>query len=148
MSTNNSNDIEFEVEGIKESSETTVYVPLENDSGLKKIVRKFFRLPTGDLDEVTVQINDQQYDVIDILSQGLGIHLTDPEVFSVGEELHSIELTVQEKTLSLQGRVVHISPYDQGNYRCGIEFINQNKKDENTIGKYIQEYRSKLFSKK
>ena len=74
MNSKNSDGIEFEVEDIEESLNKTVYVPLDNNLKLKEIVRKYFRLPVSNPDEVKVKINDQQYDIIDILSEGIGIH--------------------------------------------------------------------------
>ncbi len=148
MNSKNSDSIEIEVEDIEESLNKTVYVPLENNLELKGIVRKYFRLPVSNQDEVKVQINDQQYDIVDILSWGIGIHLPRPEIFSVGEELDSIKLTVQRRIFRLHGGVVHISPYEYGNYRCGIKFIDQDEESERIISEYIKINRTKLFSRK
>lgn len=148
MNSKNSDSIEFEVEDIEESLNKTVCVPLESDLELKGIVREYFRLPVSNQDEVKVQINDQQYDVVDILSWGIGIYLSRPEIFSIGEELDSIKLTVQGRIFKLHGWVVHISPYEYGNYRCGIKFIDQDKESERIISEYIKSNRTKLFSRK
>jgi len=148
MNSKNSDSIEFEVEDIEESLNKTVYVPLENNLELKGIVRKYFRLPVSNQNEVKVQINDQQYDIVDILSWGIGIHLPRPEIFSVGEELDSIKLTVQGRIFRLHGGVVHISPYEYGNYHCGIKFIDQDEESERIISEYIKTNRTKLFSRK
>lgn len=146
MNSKNSDSIEFEVEDIKESLNNTVYVPLENNFELKGIVRKCFRLPVSNQDEVKVQINDQQYDIIDILSYGIGIHLSRPGIFSVGEELDSIKLTVQGRIFKLHGWVVYISHHEYGNYRCGIKFVDQDEENERIISEYIKINRTKLFS--
>jgi len=146
MNSKNSDSIEFKGEDIEESLNKTVYVPLENNLELKKIVRKYFRLPVSNPDEVKVQINDQQFDIIDILRWGIGIHLPRPEIFSVGEELDSIMLTVQGRTFNLHGMVVHVSTYEYGNYRCGIKFIDQDEESERIISEYIKINRTKLFS--
>ena len=148
MNSKNSDSIEFKVEDIEESLNKTVYVPLENNLELKGIVRKYFRLPVSNPDELKVQINDQQYNIIDILSWGIGIHLPRPEIFSVGEELDSIKLTVQGRIFKLHGGVVHISPYEYGNYRCGIKFIDQDEESERIISEYIKINRTKLLSRK
>jgi hypothetical protein len=146
MNSKNSDGIEFEVEDIEESLNKTVYVPLDNNLKLKEIVRKYFRLPASNPDKLKVKINDQQYDIIDILSEGIGIHLPRPGIFSVGKELNSIKLTVQGRIFKLHGEIIHISPYEHGNYRCGIKFINQDKESERIISEYIEINRAKLFS--
>jgi hypothetical protein len=146
MNRKKSDSIEFEVDDIEEPLNKTVYVSLENNLELKGIVRKYYRLPVSNPDEVKVQINDQQYDIIDILSRGIGIHLPQLGIFSVGDELDSINLTVQGRIFKLHGEVIHISPYEQGNYRCGIKFINQDEESERIIGEYIKINRTKLFS--
>ena len=146
MNSKNSDGIEFEVEDIEESLNKTVYVPLDNNLELKEIVRKCFRLPATNPDEVKVKINDQQYDIIDILSEGIGIHLPRPGIFSVGKELNSIKLTVQGRIFKLHGEVLYIFPYEHGNYRCGIKFIDQDRESERIISEYIKINRAKLFS--
>ena len=146
MNSKNNDSIEFKIEDIEDSLNKTVYVLIENE--LKEIVRKYFRLPASNLDEIKIQINDQQYDIIDILSDGIGIHLPLPRIFSVGEVLNSIKLTVQEEIFKLYGKVVHISSYEHGNYHCGIKFINQHEESERSISEYIRINRVKMFSRK
>ena len=146
MNSKNSDGIEFEVENIKESLNKTVYVPLNNNFELKEIVRKSFRLPVSNPGEVKLQINDQQYDIIDITSDGIGILLSRPGVFSTGEELNSIKLTVQEKIFNLFGELIYISPYEDGNYRYGIKFIDQKEEMKRIINEYIKSNCTKLFS--
>ena len=148
MNSKNNDSIEFKIEDIEDSLNKTVYVPIENNLELKGIVRKYFRLPTSNPDEIKIQINDQQYDIIDILSDGIGIYLPLPGIFSVGEILNSIKLTVQEKIVKLYGKVVHISSYEHGNYRCGIKFIDQYEESERSISEYIRINRVKMFSRK
>ena len=146
MNSKNSDGIEFEVEDIEKSLNKTVYVPLDNNLESKEIVRKYFRLPVSNPDELKMQINDQQYDIIDILSEGIGIHLPRPGIFSIGEELNSIKLTVQGRIFKSHGKVLHISPYEYGNYRCGIKFIDQDEESKRIITEYIKINRTKLFS--
>ena len=146
MNSKNSDGIEFEVEDIEESLNKTVYVPLDNNLELKEIVRKYFRLPASNPDEVKVKINDQQYDIIDIASEGIGIHLPRPGIFSAGKELNSLKLTVQRRIFKLYGEVVHISSCEHGNYLCGIKFIDQDEESERIISEYIKINRAKLFS--
>ncbi len=146
MNSKNSDGIEFEIDDIEEFLNKTVYVPLDNNLESKKIVRKYFRLPVSSTDEVKAKINDQQYDIIDISSEGIGIHLPRPGIFSVCEELSSLKLTVQGKIFKLHVEVVHISPCEHGNYLCGIKFIDQDEESERIISEYIKINRAKLFS--
>lgn len=148
MNSKNNDSIEFKIEDIEDSLNKTGYVPIENNLELKGIVRKYFRLPASNLDEIKVQINDQQYDIIDIFSDGIGIYLPLPGIFSVCEVLNSIKLTVQEEIFKLYGKVVHISSYEHGNYHCGIKFIDQDEESERSISEYIRINRIKMFSRK
>lgn len=146
MNSKNSDGIEFEVEDIGESLNKTVYVPLDNNLELKEIVRKYFRLPASNPNEVKMQINDHQYDIIDIASEGIGIHLPLPGIFSASKGLNSLKLTVQGRIFKLHGEVVHISSYEHGNYLCGIKFIDQDEESKHIISEYIKINRAKLFS--
>ncbi len=148
MNSKNNNSIEFKIENIEDSLNKTVCVLIENNLKLKGIVRKYFRLPASNPDEIKVRINDQQYDIIDILSDGIGIYLPLPGIFSVGEVLNSIKFTVREEIFKLYGEVVHISSYEHGNYRCGIKFIDQEEESERSISEYIRINRVKMFSRK
>ena len=146
MNSKNSDGIEFEVENIEGSLNKTVYVPLNNNFELKEIVRKYFRLPVSNPDEVILQINDKKYDIVDITSDGIGILLSRPGVFFTGEELNSIKLTIQEKIFNLLGELIYISPYEDGNYRYGIKFIDQDEESKHIINEYIKINCTKLFS--
>ena len=148
MNSKNRDTIEFEVYNIEDSLNKTIYVPIENDLELKRIVRKHFRLPVSNPNEVKVQINDQQYDIIDILSDGIGIHLPRREIFYVDEALNPIRLTVKREVLKLCGKIVYISSYKHGNYRCGIKFVDQDEESKRLISEYVRINRAKLFSKK
>lgn len=120
----------------------------ENGLELLKVIRESFRTPKDESDKVTVQINDKDFEVVNIGSQGIGILIPQEDMFYVNEKLRSIKLTWQGNPFSLQGKVVHISPDDSGNYLCGIQLINLDKKSEKKLKKYLQGNRSALFGKK
>ncbi len=88
-----------------------------------EISRESFRTPIGESDDITLKINDQPFEIVNITAVGIGIHLKGLEAFSVGQIIDTIELHLEGMPLTFQGKVRHISPMDPDGFLCGIELI-------------------------
>ncbi|MDH3393239.1 MAG: PilZ domain-containing protein [Desulfobulbaceae bacterium] len=113
---------------------------------LEQITRDIFRIPVLATDKVTALIEKQSFPVINLGSKGLGILLTDEETFPVSDQIFDISLQINGKQFELQGKIVHASPHDSGNYLCGVELVDMDSECERTIADYIKKHRSSMFT--
>ena len=113
---------------------------------LQEIMRKYFRINVADNDAVSIKINKVPYDVIDVGNRGIGIRLSPEDIFVAVEDELPIELKINNRVHNLQGKVVHISPSGPDEFLCGIEFINIDKKTKDTLLKYLESCREKIFT--
>lgn len=112
---------------------------------LQEIMRKFFRISVKGSDAVSISINNVPYDLIDVGDNGLGIRLSPEDILvSVGDEL-PINLKIEGIVHNLQGKVVHISPSENEDFLCGIEFINIENDVKAKLMDYLQSRREKIF---
>ncbi len=118
------------------------------DQDLRKVFRQSFRVPIDENDDVTVRINNQRFNVINISAQGIGIHLKAAEIFCVGDILDAIELNLNGEKLGLKGKVCHITPHSPGHYLCGMEFLDMDESVEQKLRDFIHGYQAKLFNQK
>jgi len=88
-----------------------------------EISRESFRTPIGESDDITLKINDQPFEIVNITAVGIGIHLKGLDAFPVGQMIDTIELHLEGMPLTFQGKVRHISPMDPDGFLCGIELI-------------------------
>jgi len=112
---------------------------------LEQITRDIFRIPVLETHDVTALLEKQNFPVINVGSKGIGILLTDEESFPVSDQIFDIMLRLMGKEFELQGKIVHVSPHESGNYLCGIELLDLNNECEQTIASYIKNHRSSMF---
>jgi len=112
---------------------------------LEQITRDIFRIPVLESHDVTALLEKQLYPVINLGSKGLGILLIESEAFPVSDQIFDISLRLMGKTFELQGKIVHVSPHETGNYLCGIELIDLDNDCKQTIADYIKNHRSSMF---
>jgi len=119
----------------------------ETNEDIQKISRNSFRIPINESDNVTLQINNNPYEIINITSVGISIYLVYADVFSIGDIIDTIELDIDGDFLTFQGRVRHISPRDSDGYLCGIELIDSIKSKKRHFLDFIQKkYKNVLTS--
>ena len=110
----------------------------DTNEDIQKISRNSFRIPINESDNVTLQINNHPYEIINITSVGISIYLVYADVFSIGDIIDKIELYIEGELLTFQGRVRHISPKDSDGYLYGIELIEPIKNSKRILLDYIQ----------
>ena len=124
MKQNENDGIEFEV--------------WETNEDIQKISRNSFRIPINEIDNVTLQINNHPYEIINVTSVGISIYLVNADVFFIGDVIEKIELYIEGERLTFQGRVRHISPKGSDGYLCGIELIETITNSRRIFLDYIQ----------
>ena len=117
------------------------------DGEIQKISRNSFRIPINELDKLALRINNHPFEIINITSVGISIHLVSAGVFYVGDIIDTIELDIDGDLFTFQGRVRHISPRDSDGYLCGIELIDSIKSRKRDFLDFIQKkYKNVLTS--
>jgi Tfp pilus assembly protein PilZ len=111
-----------------------------------EISRKSFRTPIGESDDITLQINNQSFEIINITPDGVGIYLQDTDVFSIGQIIDTITLHLEGTLLTFQGKVAHISPMDPDGFLYGIELIELLENNKRRLRQYIQKALDNLLT--
>ncbi|MDG4475256.1 PilZ domain-containing protein [Thiovibrio frasassiensis] len=113
---------------------------------LEKIIRKNYREPIAEDDTVCAEIDGRTHRVCDIGSRGMGLIVPALSGFLAGT-LYGIMLHIDNNTITLRGKVTHISPSEtSGECQCGIEFIELNPKDEEALQQFLTAHHARLFS--
>ncbi|MFA7381952.1 MAG: PilZ domain-containing protein [Desulfurivibrionaceae bacterium] len=116
------------------------------DAELQKIIRKNYREPIAGEDAVSAKIDGHTHQVYDIDNHGLGLIVPSHDAFLTGA-FCSITLHLGDDTIVLRGKATHISPHGiSGECLCGIEFINLNAKDKDTLKQFLTDHHARLFS--
>ncbi|MFH1103162.1 MAG: PilZ domain-containing protein [Pseudomonadota bacterium] len=121
--------------------------PEEHGLELLKVTRESYRAPVDPSNPVTVQIGTRKYDAVNIAKRGIGFLVAKPDLFFQNEELTSVILICRGNEIALEGKVVHISPYEFGKFICGVEFIRLDKKTDLRLKEYLEKCRLDLFPK-
>jgi hypothetical protein len=112
---------------------------------IQEVIRQYFRITVKETNSITIKVNGQKYDVVDVGDNGIGIRLSPEDIFLAVEEELGIELNVDGIVHNLQGKVVHISPNGPEEFLCGIEFIKIDQKSKEQLMGYLQNSRTEIF---
>ena len=103
-----------------------------------EISRKSFRTPINEADDIILQIDDRSFKIVNITAAGIGIHLKDPDLFSVGQIIDTIELHLEGTPLTFQGKVNHISPMFPDGFLYGIELMAPLEDNTHRLRQFIR----------
>ena len=112
---------------------------------IQEVIRQYFRITVKETDSITIKVDGQKYDVVDVGEGGIGIRLSAEDIFLAVEDVLEIELNTDGTVHNLQGKVVHISPDGPEDFLCGIEFINIDKKSSKKLLDFLQNSRTEIF---
>lgn len=101
--------------------DSSLLIACENEG--KHVVRKSFRVPIPH-GLVTLSTGGRKHNVKDLSMYGVGLAVTRPDDFMVGDVLDSVQIVFPDKTFLVDVRVVHISAYEGDALICGMEIIN------------------------
>lgn len=105
------------------SEDSSLLIACEKENEDKKIVRKAFRVPVPQ-GLVTMNHGDLKHSVKDLSMYGIGLSVTSPDAFTVGNILEGVQITFPDRSFHVDVRIVHISPYAGDTLICGMEIIN------------------------
>ncbi len=119
---------------------------IKEDLTLPEIVRKSFRVPVKDSQNVRVTISNTQYPVLDICLDGIGIALEDSSAFAIDKILKNCELNIFDVTIKdLNGRIVHFSLTPAKDCHCGIQWVDMKQKTADKISKIVAKMKEQLL---
>ena len=116
------------------------------DKTLPEIVRKSFRIPVEDTEDVWVVIDKSRYPVLDICLDGIGIVLENNSVFTIEQALLNCELNIYGESIKdLNGKVVHFFSRRKKDWQCGIQWIDMEKRTADQISKIFFKMKEQLL---
>lgn len=128
------------------NSQSIEFDKINEDSSGPETVRKSFRVPVEDHENIWVVINTRRYSLQDISLEGIGIVLDDTSGFDIEQILNNCELNIFNVSIKeLTGRVVHLSSEFGSALHCGIEWIDMKEKGTDEISKIIKTMKKQLL---
>ncbi|MGV1100946.1 PilZ domain-containing protein [Thiovibrio sp. JS02] len=114
---------------------------------MKKIVRKSFREPILEEEQVYAEINGRRYRLIDIGSFGVGIAVPSLDTFASGS-VCAMQLHIGDNTIDFHGEITHTSPGEKtGECHCGVKFVDLDKTTEQKLQNFLTTHHAKLFGR-
>lgn len=113
------------------------------------VLRKSYRIPLSASDHVQVHINNKSYTVSNITHQGIQILFSQEGEFYTDQILDQIELSVENNSLLLKGKIVYVTLEDPETFSCGVDFGSflQDDKAYSILKDFIDRKYQELFSK-
>jgi len=119
---------------------------IKEESPLPKIVRKSFRVPVEDENNIWVLINNIRYPLQDMCLTGISITVKDSRAFSVDQTLSNCELNYFDMTIKkLNGCIVHMSAASGQDWKYGIEWTGLERKISDQISAMVYKLKKQLL---
>lgn len=110
------------------------------------ITRQSLRIPAQPHTVLSARVDGEMYDVVDVNRTGLAILLSKQELFFRMAEDVAVELLLESSSLTLHGRIIHLTPAIQGGFLCGIRFLNLNGSDQVMLDGFLARQRILYFA--
>ncbi len=119
---------------------------LKQDSAVSDGIRKSFRVPTDDNEDIWVVIDNKKYPVTDICPDGIGIVFRDDPGFTVEQILNNCNLKISNVMIqNLNGRIVHLSSESGRNFHWGIQWVGLEEKTASHLSKIVGKMKTQLL---
>jgi len=119
---------------------------INEDLTSPEIVRKSFRIPILDKENIWVMIDEKRYPVENISLGGICISFKDKSVFTIDQTLLNCELNVfNQSIINLDGQIIQFSSKRKKDWKCGIQWINLNKETADQILKIVIKMKEQLL---
>lgn len=106
------------------SSEPIEFENPDQQSEKSDIVRKSFRVPLEEAENVWFAFQGQRYSVVNISYDGVGILIDHSGIFKGGRTLEKCDLNIADQMVkNLKGSIVHVSCTDDKIWQCGIQWL-------------------------
>ena len=149
MNNKDSDTIQFEEENSNNLNKDSIQANKDKqDPEDNKVFRRAYRTPVSPSDPISVKIGNKSYTVGNITNKGIQIYFSEKEEFQSNQELDTIELIIENHSMSLKGRTVYIAQEDLETYSCGIDFnpYPQNEQHYPAIKNFIDKKHQELFT--
>jgi hypothetical protein len=128
------------------NSQSIEFDRIKEDSPLPKIVRKSFRVPVEDIEDIRVLIHSISYPLQDIGLDGIAITVKDSLVFFVDQPLSNCELSCFNVIVkNLNGRIVHVSAVSGQDWKYGIQWTGLEKENYDLISGIVHKLKEQLL---
>lgn len=125
--------------------------PIEFDTqnanpDIPEIVRKSFRVPLENTQDVWVRINDRRYSVLDINFNGVRIAIEGQAGFNIEQAFTHCEFNLFDLSIKgLSGKVVHRSLNETKGWQCGILWTDLHMRDAERILEIVSTMKKQLL---
>ena len=102
--------------------------------------RRSQRISTEDLIQVSAEIEEKTYRVVNLSIGGVGILIPESDTFQIGQNLH-FNLLYEGNLFCATGAIKHIAPLSGGEYLCGIALTYHDEESIDHIRRFIHEAR-------
>ncbi|MCD4721498.1 MAG: hypothetical protein K8S13_16795 [Desulfobacula sp.] len=128
------------------SDQSIEFQKTKENISLSEIVRKSFRVPIEDKENVWVLINKKRYQVLDICLDGIGIALEKDSAFITEQALLNCELNIFNVLIkNLNGQIVHLTSDKDKKLQCGVQWIDLEKGAIDQISEIISKMKEQLL---
>lgn len=118
-----------------------------NSQSGSQVVRQFFRMPIGNCCNISLQIDDHPYEIVNIGNSGIAFYTGEEgEKFTDSKIVHPVKLKLHDDSILLQGQIIHISP-DGHQEICGMKFIGMGNDNQEILENYLHGTLASLFYK-
>ncbi|MCF6246880.1 MAG: PilZ domain-containing protein [Desulfobacula sp.] len=119
---------------------------IKKDNSQQENVRRSFRVPVAPEDGMTVVINDNSYQVVDISLEGISIACENNTTFMVAQTFDNCEIKTPDSIIkNLTGRIVHFSCGSEAGWQNGIQWIDFDKETLLKISTLVASMKKKLL---
>ena len=127
-------------------NESILFQPISGESEALPAVRKAFRVPVAEDDNVQVVLGGKIYPVLNI--SGGGVRIACDEVLDVecGDVCGGWELRLGSVRLQdLSAKVIHCESTASGRLLCGLQWIELGEKEMNIINDTVAQMKAKAL---
>ncbi|OMH25579.1 hypothetical protein [Motiliproteus sp. MSK22-1] len=111
-----------------------------------EVGRGLYRMPVREGMNFSVIINNIQYPLLDVSSRGVRISVEPETSIAAEDTVPDCRLILDKQVFSkLEGKIIHYSLDDDGEWICGINWINIDTSTEKEISEVLDNLRKELF---
>ncbi len=115
-------------------NESILFQPISGENEALPAVRKTFRVPVAENDDVQVVLEGKIYSVLNISLGGISIVCDDIPDVECGHVRGGWELRLgQIRLQDLSARVIHCGSMASGQLLCGLQWVDLGEKEMNII---------------
>jgi hypothetical protein len=111
----------------------------------EKIVRREFRIPVQEKDNIRMRIKGKEYALTNLASRGAQIVYRAKDDFEPDADLGRADLVLGESRIVVRARVMYTTKFDLELFACGLYFYELEREDLEFLEEFISRKRASLF---